>query len=208
MEYEFQDKVEDNLKSFRLKLFKPLLEILTKWKVLPNYITFVCLILSFLCFYSLINAHFVWSVICFFVYFICDSLDGTLARFQKNASDKGKFFDMFTDNVFATLLVLGFIKIGVLNSLNGAVFIYLMLIVLLLGIMLTSRRYKTDWLFHPRAGFLAQSPRYIVYLFYVLWVFNWFWNLDSLVLLLNVYFGVLAIIYFVNCMHLESGKKR
>ena len=189
-------KLEKGSKESRSVLFKPILSILTKLGINSNHISFLGLIFSFIMFYFLIKNQVINSLIFFILILLVDGIDGSLARYQEKTTDKGKFFDMVVDSIVATLLVLGLMILDQINYLNGALFIYLMLLAIIFAIMINSKHYKTDWLFHARAGFFAHLPKNIFYVFFVLWVLGIANFINSWVIVSNIFLAVLCLVYF------------
>lgn len=109
------------------------------------------------------------SVVFLVLSLIFDWLDGPLARHQKNASDRGKFFDMFCDITSFTFFAVGLVAAEVLMGTLGIFLVYALIISKILWIIRRSRSYTSDWLFRPVAGFI---PNFGVGVSYV--AFIWF----------------------------------
>jgi len=194
------EHIEDRSKDLRVILFKPLLVLLTKLHIRPNHISFLGLLASVGMFYLLIKDKVQSSLIMFFIYFFLDALDGTLARYQKCASDKGKFIDMTVDNIAATLLTLGLILTNTLTPINGTIFIYLMLINLIFAITIYNHFKKPNWFFHARGGVMAQGPKNLFFILFILWGLNIFDLLNPAVIVFNCFLSGLATINFFRIL--------
>ena len=85
--------------DIRAKCMAPILQLLNRWRVTPDWIT----IASGVCgaaFFPLWLVHQpVAAFTCLALHVLLDGLDGPLARYQHVASPRGSFVDTFTDQV-------------------------------------------------------------------------------------------------------------
>lgn len=85
--------------------------IIPTW-IRPNYITVFGFIMSVVASVSFYLASYnkLWFLVTplpMFLNWLCDSLDGELARQRKQTSDRGFFLDLFLDNLGFTVITLG-----------------------------------------------------------------------------------------------------
>ena len=201
-----QKELEIWFQDLRLALLKPLVLLLAWLGVHAWAISTLGLVSAGAMFYFIINNNKLFALIAFLMNIIMDGLDGTLARYRKETSDKGKFFDMTVDNVSATLLVLGLMVISEISLMRGAIFIYLMLLTVIFAVIINNRRIKSDWFFHARAGYFAHFPKCTLFLFFVLWSLNVVNYLNDVIFLFNIYYVLLALVNFIRIQSLRRNK--
>jgi phosphatidylserine synthase len=100
-----------------------------------------------------------------------DFVDGVVARYQHQASDRGKFIDMVADNVIFSLFVIGICYAELLPNLWGLILVYLMVLSKLFRAIYNAFDYPSDWFFRSLAGFLPNFISGICYIFFVLLLF-------------------------------------
>jgi phosphatidylglycerophosphate synthase len=92
----FQHWFNIRWQGVRIWLYEPIMRTLDWCGFTPGIITAARLIMcSF--FIATYNSHRILAVSIIAIALLLDSVDGALARFQKNESDRGKFFDIFVD---------------------------------------------------------------------------------------------------------------
>lgn len=175
-------------------LFRPLIKFLNKLGLNANLLSNLKLIvfLPFI-YFSFVDLRLAYLFILFSI--LIDIFDGPLARFQKKFSDKGKFLDIFGDFTIYLMVILILIF---LNIFNDYILIYHLFIFPLIALLSTIRRQefaKTDWIIKP-APELGHFNG-LVYLCLGLFVYfniNYF---NTILLLLNTFYTLLAIYYFI-----------
>jgi phosphatidylglycerophosphate synthase len=192
--YEF----ELVLRRKKAEFLRPLMWLLTKIGLTANYLTLIGVLFSFATFYFIITNQRMYALVAFLVSYLFDVLDGSLAFYQHSDSDKGKFFDTLADSIAITAIALGLIYVGTISGLNGGLYIYLTHICLFLRVLVNSLWIKTDWLFKARAGVRAHIPKYVVFVFFILWCFGNLSNLNLVLYVLNIYMVLLAIFSFIQ----------
>ncbi len=193
---KFAEKIEAAGKKLRISLFKPILFIFTKTGLNANHLSAIGLAFASASFYFIIAGNLAAGLWLFAAAFLLDMLDGSLSRYQKNSSDKGKFLDMTVDSLVSSMIALALMIKGAVRPAEGSIFIYLMLITIIFACIINSKKYKTDWLFHPRAGFLAHLPKNILFAGFVLWALGVGINLNWVAAALDIYLGSLAVAQF------------
>lgn len=204
----FINSLEIGARKFRLFLYKPLLAALTKLKVKAIHITWIAFLSAILMFYFLMAGRHMMASIFFLVFFIVDTIDGSLARYQKKESDRGKFADILVDNIAATLITIGLIIKGLLNPANGAVFIYIMIVTIFFSTVYNTAKHKSDWLIFPKGGASVHLPREVFFVVFALWGFGI--NtipFDALVFAANAYLLAVALVFFSRIWKFKKRKK-
>ena len=86
-----------NRKLIREKLNKffeiPIIKILNYFKIKPNHISILGLVLAFISAYFISNSNFILSPIFLLLSGVCDLLDGSLARYTKSVTKFGGILD-------------------------------------------------------------------------------------------------------------------
>jgi phosphatidylglycerophosphate synthase len=110
-----------------------------------------------------------------FIFFLLaigmDFLDGVVARYIHEASDRGKFVDMVADNVIFTLFVIGICCAKMVPCLFSLILVYVMVLSKLFRAINNAFDYRSDWFFRAVAGFLPNLICGFCYLSYALYVF-------------------------------------
>ena len=205
-ELSIVERLENFYRNLRTKAFSPILFLLTKLNVNADQLTFLGLIFSLIMFYFLITNKIILALIFFFIVVTFDSFDGSLARYQKKLSDKGKFLDFSADTIKIILILLGLIYLNVIDRTNGAFFIFITLSVAILSIFLVSIDHKTDWYFYSRAGLPAQLPRGLLQLFFILWALGILNILNIVIIIGNIYLVIEGILYYRKIIQLPPRK--
>jgi phosphatidylglycerophosphate synthase len=100
-----------------------------------------------------------------------DFVDGVVARYQQQASDRGKFIDMVADNFIFSLFIIGICYAELLPGLWSLLLVYLMVLSKLFRAIYNAFDLQSDWFFKSLAGFLPNFICAICYIFYALFLF-------------------------------------
>ena len=82
---------------------------------------------------------------------ILDAFDGTVARYQKIASDRGKFIDVLVDQITFSLLCLGLIRLLPELSLVLAISAFVIPLVYVMTMVYKNENKPSDWIIKPKA---------------------------------------------------------
>lgn len=142
-------------KTIRARLFKPLLFALSSLHITADTLTNLRLltgIFSFgLVFWGKISYQFFASLM--LASLIVDGIDGSLARYQKTDSDRGKFIDVGVDFINQCLLTISFLLVEGDLALLVAYHILVFSLAVLFSAVKNSEFKKTDWIIRPQTGF-------------------------------------------------------
>ncbi|MDD2757909.1 MAG: CDP-alcohol phosphatidyltransferase family protein [Patescibacteria group bacterium] len=134
---------------WRGRLFRPILFVLTQAKITADRLTNFRLILGIVAvyFYFFTDRQNL-AVGLWLTAIILDVLDGSLARYQNKASDRGKFLDVFVDNILFCFLLFFIL------DFSGSIFLvfynlFILPIVYLLAIIKKQEFLPSDWLIKP-----------------------------------------------------------
>lgn len=95
--------------------------------------------------------HLVGAAIIFLILYSLDVLDGSLARYQGKASDRGKFIDVLTDQLIYALAILTLIWNNFLDIKALAFNLWALTILYILVVIERNEDKPTDWIIKPVA---------------------------------------------------------
>lgn len=191
------DKMNYKCQEIRAQLFNPILRFLTKCKITANGVTNFRLALGVLAIILAVYFYYYGeSVFILLVVGILDLLDGSLARFQNTASDRGKFLDVFVDYI-AYVFVLILISIIVLDYKLVLYNLFIVPICTLLAILRKQEFVSSDWIIKPYA-----KISYIKFMVLLAFYLHWYLGLNIRWVDVSLYFSnilatVLSIYYFI-----------
>jgi phosphatidylglycerophosphate synthase len=202
-------KINDSFNNFeefhrhiRSKIFLPIIKILAKSGVTPNMITNVRLVLCFL-FIILFYRYRIFSVVLISIALFLDSFDGTLARFLKKDSDRGKFLDISVD-IFSVSLIVTTFGYNSVHPLLIICYILLMGFTYVFAIAKKNENHKSDWIIQPKANcsYLWVIPIGSFYLFHL-------FDIDYLTVSLALAdsIALLVFIYYFITFQLDTYKR-
>ncbi len=164
---KFQEKLYQKIITKRDKIMRPFTISLSLLKVSPNIVTASGIIFMILFAYFL-ETNPLWAANFLIISLILDSLDGALARYQGQANDRGKFIDISAD-VLNYFIFLGGLTIAqIIEPLSLLLLAFFMLASKTLRVFINSKKYNSNWLFRPVAGFLPNLISYLSYIIIVL----------------------------------------
>ncbi len=114
--------------------------------------------------------------LCIAVSILLDAVDGALARFAKTASDRGKFIDVFADQLTFSLLAVGLLRLLPELSIALTVSAFAIPALYLLVAVADNEKKPSDWLIRPQARLTVYK---IVFLLILAGLWLQFWNLQT-----------------------------
>jgi len=179
----------------RAIFLKPLFAFLTRLHLSPLHLTFTRGLAgpAFIFLYPYYPQTAI--IVLLGVQVVFDALDGGLARYQNNHSDRGKFWDILFDHsnyVFAafTLLIVG----GFSQVIIGY-HLLIVPIVYLLSTIKESEKKRTDWLIHPYYSIIYFKPFGVLALILMTFgIVNW---VNETLLVLNILMTLWSVYYMV-----------
>jgi len=173
---------------------------------IPNSLTFLRVLLTFLImFFILVNYSLIWVIVFFIIAMITDSLDGFVARRFNQKTEFGRKFDMITDRfLFLGVLVIFLIKFLINGFLTGnhilqIIFISLREIIAIPFMLIILYRKKelvphTNWV--GKSVTVMQAISFPILLLYVL--YPTIFSFSIYVSLLTAIIGVFASIKLIK----------
>lgn len=170
MNLTLEEKIYKKFQTWRGIVLRPAISLFALLKISPETVSYigVFLMVGFIFFVNSDQKVAFWFLTAAIIF---DSLDGSLARFLKVESDKGKFTDVLMDNLNFTLFIIGLIIASLLSGLTGAVYIYFMLLVKVLMIVKKNIKKESDWLIRPMVGAFPNIFVYSSYVIFGIYVF-------------------------------------
>lgn len=166
-----EEKIYNQLAQLRTVVFKPFNKILTALGVTADLLSYLAVLLMVV--FAIVSQHNLklgfWLIV---ARMLADVLDGPLARYQKTASDRGKFVDVLMDNLGFALFIIGVVMAGVLAGLPAITYLFATELVVVLMIIRFNLKHRSNWLFYASAGSFPYNFVYASYLLYGLYAFG------------------------------------
>jgi phosphatidylglycerophosphate synthase len=188
------DRYNHKSQDFRAEILASPLGYLTKWGVRAPHLTNGRIGLGIVALLLFPSAPISASLI-FVLALLLDLLDGSLARFQNQASDRGKFFDLLADHVVYVLILFSILSLGYdpfLISYN----IFIVGLAYLLATIKKNEYGPSDWLIKP-----YPKVSYLKIITIVPFFLLMFFRVDIIAPALvfdNVLATLLSAFYFIN----------
>jgi len=136
--------------TWRAELLRPLLERLKQVGLRANHITLAGL-LSGLAFCPALLLGYPNAALAFILlHVLLDGLDGPLARFRGEASNRGSFVDTMADQAVVTASTLALIEAGFVSIWPGGLYLFFYAIVVGFAMVRNALAAPYSWLFRPR----------------------------------------------------------
>ncbi len=151
-----------SLQNGFVNLLSPLIKILTRWGINPNSFTLAGLIITSMAAVAFITGHLRLGGFLILLGGLCDTIDGSLARFANKATHFGAMFDSAVDRYSEFVMFFGMIVYFVmLKDYPTSVVVFFALCG---SIMVSYSRARAESLgFDSRVG-IMQRPERIVFL--------------------------------------------
>lgn len=179
--------------EIRTTLLTPLLKFLTDLNIGAQMITNGRLVLGIIAFLWFFRNP-LGAAILFLIVLVLDMLDGSLARFQRLASDRGNFLDILVDQVIYVLIILALFSFGY-PPLAIAYNIFIIGIAYILATIKKQESRPSDWIIKPRP-----ELTYLKIITVIPFFLFTFLNVDIIypaIVLSNIIATILSVYYFV-----------
>jgi len=186
------DQLNKEGQAIRARIFAPLFKFLSAIGLTANYITAIRLISLPIYLYFIVDKPHI-AITALLVGTFLDWFDGGLARYQKKASDRGKFWDVLADH---TIYAVGIFGLFLLETISPLILGYQLLIVPILYLLATivaSEGVKTDWIIHPYYRIVYLKPFGLLAI-----ILYGYWGIDYLeetVFIANIVMSALTLYY-------------
>lgn len=163
-------KIMEFSQEIRARLLGPLLELLVKWKVNANHLTFLSLVMGLgacvAVYYS--KPMFLFLLL---LHVLIDGLDGPLARKIGMASPKGSFTDTMADQIVIAASTIVLIHLNVISPIPGGAYLFVYTMVIAFSMVRNAMNIPYSWLVRPR---------FVVYLWFIVEFYVWPGTIDYL----------------------------
>lgn len=190
-----EKRIYDLLANTRNAFLRPINIALTKIGVRADTISYlgVALMIGFILNVSTSPKTAFWFLV---ARVLADLMDGPLARYQKSASDRGKFVDVVMDNLGFVLFIIGVIKAGLIEGYLGAGFLFATELVVVLMIISFNLTHKSRWLFFASAGSFPYNFMYLGYIGFIYYAFGGTNHLQTIAQVSSVLLSLKAVEQF------------
>lgn len=145
----------EKIVGVKMVVLRPLLFLLTKLKITSNHLTLLSLLIFLPSLYFIEKNPWIVIILYFVSFYFLDTIDGALARYQKTASDRGKFIDVFRDILIFIIFGLSLVKAGYINAFLGSAYIILEIVFEVISIIRKAAHVKSDWFFFASSNMLS-----------------------------------------------------
>jgi len=202
----FDVKIYNSFLKVRMKLFKPILFILTKLHITANILSLVSILIMLPSFYYIDIRPEIVVILYFFGVFVLDILDGPLARYQKLNNDKGKFIDVVKDYIVFAIFTIALLKGEFIDVFWGSIFLFLTIIFDISGIIYKAIHTTTNWFFYSSSSFFSTSFLYALPILFLLELLFRINLIENFIIFLDIAMIIGTIYYFIKI--LNSDKKK
>lgn len=181
-----EDSIVEKCKQVRDRFFHPAIIFFTKVGIKANHFTFLSLAMM-VPFVFFLNRAPIFSLVSLLVSFLFDSMDGSLARYQKVSSEQGVLLDIAVDHLVFFIVLLALIYVKTLDGFFGAAYSLNYLLMVVLVMLLRARKLPL---------FTVIRNKYYFYVVWALFVLTG-WNfLDAFLLFFSIYMFLTNIFLF------------
>lgn len=150
--------------TFRGRLLAPMLARMAEWGLRGNHVTFLSMVAG-LAFCPL----FLWgssplAFVMLLLHVLLDGLDGPLARYRGQASNRGSFTDTMADQLVVTASALTMIHAQHAGAWPGGLYLFFYTVVVAFAFIRNAMDAPYSWLFRPR---------FLIFFWFVIEVYLW-----------------------------------
>jgi len=175
--------------ALRGRMLEPLLRLLARWGMRGGHVTFLSMLAGLLYCPFFLTGHKVTAWVMLFLHVLLDGLDGPLARFRGQASDRGSFTDTMADQVVVTATALTMMQAGAASAWAGGSYVFLYAIVVAFAFARNAMAAPYSWLFRPR---------FLVFLWFAVDAYVYPGSLDLVLWISSGILGVKCLSGFVK----------
>jgi phosphatidylglycerophosphate synthase len=136
--------------NLRGRLLEPLLRRMAGLGMRGSHVTLLSMIAGLLYGPLFLLEEKMAAFVLLFLHVLLDGLDGPLARFRGQASDRGSFTDTMADQVVVTATTLTMMHAGAASAWAGGSYLFLYTIVVAFAFARNAMAAPFSWLFRPR----------------------------------------------------------
>ena len=136
--------------AIRERWLRPFLGWLARIGLRANHITLLSLLAGIAFCPVFLLGHHAIAFGLLFLHVLLDGLDGPLARFRGNASNRGSFTDTMADQLVVTVTTVTMIHAGYAGAWPGGLYLFLYVVVVGFALVRSALEAPYSWLFRPR----------------------------------------------------------
>lgn len=168
---ELHNRCIERTYVWRATWYGPLVRILLRLGVTANGITAARILFVIpLAYYLFFQVDLRAALVFYILFWLVDTIDGSVARATGTANDRGKFFDVLVDNFMYSFVIIGFIYLEAAPAPLLSYHILIQLVVYVLGIIYAQEGRPTDWIIKPQAE--QQYNKILAHIILALYVFG------------------------------------
>lgn len=196
---KYEIGIMNKVHDFKAKLFLPLMKVLNRLGIKPDYISIFSVFTVVVTFtLSIYYSNPLIFIIGIWAHLLIDGLDGSLARFQKTASRKGAIVDVISDHFGITFFCIFSVIYGFGNIYNIGIFFILYSIIIIFSLYFLYKNTNFIFVLRPRIFlFVAVTYDYIVFI-----------HATDLIAILGNMFMTFSIFIALYQLRLIKKKKR
>ena len=175
--------------EIRGRLLQPLLVVLARLGVTPNYLTLLSLVTGLAFCPAFLWDWKITAFALLLAHALFDGIDGPLARLTGKASNRGSFTDTAADQVVVTFSTVTLIHAGHVGAWPGALYLFFYTIVVIFAMVRNALAVPYSWLIRPR---------FLVYLWMPVEVFLWHGSLNYLLWILTALLAFKTLTGFIQ----------
>jgi phosphatidylglycerophosphate synthase len=173
----------------RGRLLQPLLVLLARLGVTPNYLTLLSLVTGLAFCPAFLWEWKITAFALLLLHAVFDGIDGPLARLMGKASNRGSFTDTTADQLVVTFSTVTLIHAGYVGAWPGALYLFFYTIVVIFAMVRNALAVPYSWLIRPR---------FFVYLWMPVEVFFWRGSLNYLLWILTAPLALKTLTGFIQ----------
>ncbi len=150
--HDMHNRFIERTYAWRARYYGPLVRALVRMGITANGITAARLFFIIpLAYFLFIRTNWWAAFSTYLLFWIIDTVDGSVARATSTATDRGKFLDVFVDNFVYSFLIISFIFLDAAPASLLAYHVLIQLTAYILGIIYANEGTPSDWIIKPQA---------------------------------------------------------
>lgn len=175
--------------NLRGRLLEPLLRKMAALGMRGSHVTLLSMLAGLAFTPAFLWGSTLWAFGLLLLHVLLDGLDGPLARYRGQASNRGSFTDSMADQVVVTSSTLTMIHAGEADIWAGGLYVFFYAIVVGFAFARNAMAAPYSWLFRPR---------FIVFAWFVVEVYWWPGTLDGVLWGASAILGLKCLTGFIK----------
>ena len=175
--------------AWRAELLRPLLEWLKQLGFKANHVTLAGLLSGLVFCPALLFGYPNVALGFLLLHVLLDGLDGPLARFRGEASNRGSFVDTMADQAVVTATTLALIQAGFAGIWTGGLYLFFYAVVVGFALVRNALAAPYSWLFRPR---------FLVFAWIAIELYLWPGSLEVVLWIASTLLAIKAVTGFIK----------